>query len=70
MRFNRKSLSKVSDKLPFNLCKDLREEVYGVFLQSEMITQKKELRISALRKEALERHQTYLKVKEILTQHY
>ncbi len=54
--FSKKSSLKVSVEVSINLCKDIREEVYGVFLESEMIRAKKELRISTLRTEALERH--------------
>ncbi len=54
--FSKKSSLKVSVEVSVNLCKDIREEVYGVFLESEMIRAKKELRISTLRTEALERH--------------
>lgn len=54
--FSKKSSLKVSVEVSINLCKDIREEVYGVFLESEMIRAKKELRISTLRTEAVERH--------------
>ena len=37
MLYNKKVSLKVSEKPSINLCKDIREEVYAVFLESEMI---------------------------------